>query len=251
MSSVITTARYIFKDLNDAAANINTPHDRPAGIHASEVASCLRKAQYTYFGAEKKHRSTAYWSRILRMGEATHNLLQDEFRYLNGNSGLKAEVEVNINPKTSETARKYNVYGHADVVLTVRDCMDSSLDMKILVEIKSISEKGFEELKSPKAEHVQQAMLYMKCLDIPVGWIIYWNKGTQVLSEPEAPFIFPFKESVWNIVENRILKVINSTSFSQQSLLDREEGMHCKFCSYAHLCQPKILFRRKKAEDPF
>lgn len=255
MEELETTFRYLYRDLNNGAANINYIKERPHGIHASELSSCLRKAQYTYLNAEKRFINTAYWSRILRIGEVVHNVLQEEFTHAfgpkNSKNSVTAETEVNINHNTSEIAKKYNIHGHADVVLTVRDSTYPNRSFKVLVEIKSASQKTFENMKSPKKEHIEQATLYMKCLDIPVGWILYWNKGDQVLSEPVRPFIFTFKQSVWNQTEQNIIEIINKSNLQPIEFLKREEGMHCKFCSYAHLCKPNILLRKKSAPDPF
>jgi CRISPR/Cas system-associated exonuclease Cas4 (RecB family) len=52
----------------------------------------------------------------------------------------------------------------------------------ILIELKSISNEGFlyrKLHKKPKDDHIRQAQIYMRCLDLPSGFVIYENKNNQ------------------------------------------------------------------------
>ena len=57
-----------------------------------------------------------------------------------------------------------------------------NFDGKKLIELKSISDAGFAYRRTynkPKDDHVRQAQIYMHCLDLPSGFVIYENKNNQ------------------------------------------------------------------------
>jgi CRISPR/Cas system-associated exonuclease Cas4 (RecB family) len=51
-----------------------------------------------------------------------------------------------------------------------------------LIELKSISSEGFhyrQIYKKPKDDHYRQAQIYMRCLGLDSGYVIYENKNNQ------------------------------------------------------------------------
>jgi CRISPR/Cas system-associated exonuclease Cas4 (RecB family) len=51
-----------------------------------------------------------------------------------------------------------------------------------LIELKSISQEGFHYRQlhnKPKDEHYRQAQIYMECLNLDSGFVIYENKNNQ------------------------------------------------------------------------
>lgn len=126
---------------NDRATNVNSP---------SQASVCLRANYY----ARNKYDSDGSLDprsfRIFNNGDGVHDRLQN---YLE-KSGilLMREVPIINDP--------YQIQGHTDGYLTLAKKRDITTEVGIL-EIKSINSNGFTNLKAPKDEHIEQAMVYL------------------------------------------------------------------------------------------
>jgi hypothetical protein len=237
--------------------------DRPAGIHASEIASCLRQTVYTLTSAEKQGHPSPFWKRRFEMGHAVHRMVQDHFqamaikthgreaasraaRGLARDAGctLHFEPEVQIAPHLQPLAATLSVHSKCDGVFTFLDTWTGAPLLRVGLEIKTESPDGFEQLKEPKPEHLRQAHLYMACLDLPVLWFFYFSKGTLNNTPSHAPFLVPFDPEIWKGVEARCLDALGAAERGE--LPDREESIRCEFCPYAWHCQPAFLNRSPK-----
>lgn len=130
-------------------------------------------------------------SRIIRIfdnGHATHDRLQGYLKEI----GILLEAEV---PLVDED---YEIQGHCDGIVEING-------MKGVLEIKSINLNGFYALHEPKAEHILQLNIYMHCLNIPRGVLLYENKNNQELKE----FFVKQDTGIVNEVLNKIRNVQN------------------------------------------
>jgi hypothetical protein len=104
--------------------------------------------------------------RIFDNGTAVHSRLQ---KYLS-EIGILKQVEVPVENL------EYNIRGHADGIIEISGAEG-------VLEIKSINQNGFFSLFAPKPEHLVQLNVYMFCLGIPRGVLLYECKNSQELKE--------------------------------------------------------------------
>lgn len=134
------------------------------GFHPSYTNQCSRYWYYLFEGTEFQTSFGAQTHRIFDNGHAVHERL---YGYLRGLGILVAEeIPVSYDSPPIE--------GTADGII--------ELDGHKLIELKSISNEGFHYrklYKKPKDEHIRQAQIYMRCLDLPSGFVIYENKNNQ------------------------------------------------------------------------
>ena len=107
---------------------------------------------------------TGHTYRIFDNGHAVHDRLYDYFR----NMGILLEEEIPLEHKEPP------IRGTADGII--------EWDGRKLIELKSISQEGFHYRllhNKPKDDHIRQAQVYMRCLDLDDGFVIYENKNNQ------------------------------------------------------------------------
>src|SRR5690606_11437879 len=101
----------------------------------------------------------------------------------------------------------------------------------------------------PESDHMEQTCLYQACLDLPLMWVLYYNKSNSNFTTPYAPWLFKFDRHKWeNELQPRFAKA-HAHAQSQQ-LPDRTEGQHCQWCPFAWLCKPKVLSRSMNSAPP-
>lgn len=144
----------------------------------SGLFKCPRACVFQYRNA---HRGRAPISpklnRIMDEGNHVHSILQ---RYL-GNERHKYWFIPEA--KNFCVIDGVNVSGSCDGILIRR-----SDGYRWAIEIKSISDNGWEKLKtSPESEHAKQGTLYAMSQKIWWVTILYWNKNSQELREYPIP----------------------------------------------------------------
>lgn len=143
----------------------NTPAFKKMGyFRPSQTNQCARFWYYMFDGVEVTPRFSSITYRIFDNGHAVHDRL---YKYLR-ESGLLVAEEIPVqwdDPPIQGTADGIiNLHGHR------------------LIELKSISAEGFayrEVSQKPTDDHFRQAQIYMKCLNLDSGFLIYENKNNQ------------------------------------------------------------------------
>lgn len=240
------------------------PHrPRPAGIHASEVMGCMRKLVYTMRGIEKVDRANVVWKQRMKMGEAIHTLVQRDLEDMAAQSKglITFESEVPITPDTHVLAARWGIHSSADGVITywqrkeneqalrdydAGDASPRTPVTKVLVEIKSKAPDSFEKLRGPEPDHIDQAHVYMACLNIPVTWFIYWNKGDQTVTPSSGPFLVKFDATRWARIEERMAEAWKYLEDPALATVDAPvtETVVCQFCPYSWKCAPATLNKK-------
>ncbi len=230
--------------------------DRPPGIHASELNKCLRETFYTLTNVEKQNSVSVNMRRRFHIGHAVHAMVQKELHKLAAyhqaeevaqQNGwyLEFEDEVVINPEKQELAAKYKIYSSCDGVFTFRESEHGEVVLRVGLEIKTENPDGYEKLKQPKKEHIEQMHVYMACLDLPIVWFFYMNKGNQNTTPSRDPWLLTFDHAIWERLEGRAREVLHHEE--TRTLPTREEGQHCTFCPYSWTCLPSNLqYKNKK-----
>lgn len=237
-------------------------HDRAAGIHASELYPCLRKAVYSILDAPRQPYVAKFWKQRFKMGKQIHLMMQDDFhRMAKATQTAEAhtraqamademdcimefDAEVEVHPDKQELARYYQLHSACDGIFTFRDRTTGLVVLRVGLEIKSEAPAGYEALKKPKDEHVRQAHIYMAALDLPLMWFFYMNKGNQNNTNSMAPWLVVFQPEIWKEIEDRCRTALDFSARGE--LPERVEGIFCQFCAWSYECKPPTQGREQK-----
>jgi hypothetical protein len=221
---------------------------RSGGIHASELSGCFRKIVYSVNGTERKvnqggrARDTNMLLRF-RLGHAVHALLQNDFERMadKTNGYLTFTPEAKIHPDMSEVAEELDIHSSTDGIFTFHERGQSGWEpiLRVGLEIKTASDKSYSDLKKPYDENIDQTMLYMACLDVPLMWMLYYNKSNSNLTTPYDPWLLKFDQKRWDRLMMRSVKAHHLATIGQLPL--KEEGMECRWCPFSWECQPDYI----------
>lgn len=223
---------------------------RSAGIHASEMSGgCRRPVWYSLKGEQRQDNELdPFWKKRFRIGHMYHAMIQEDLRRFCENSGgfYTFESEVKIHPELQIIAKEYDIHSSSDGVIGFRDHPNGPVVLRLGLEIKTESPAQYEALKGPKEAHQRQTCVYMKCLDVPLMWTMYVNKGNQNVVPSKHPYLFPFDFKLWGQIERETKEVIHLSVVNE--LPDRTESIVCEFCGYSWTCKPPSLEKKKKRE---
>lgn len=240
-------------------------HDRAPGIHASELYPCLRKPYYSLTGVPRKPNVSKFWKQRFKVGTAIHLMLQQDFHKLAKRSQrgeamrvaaalalqmdcyVEFEDELEVSPEKQELARHYNLHSHCDGIFTFYKMDTGEVVLRVGLEIKSEAPDGYAKLTAPKEEHVRQAHIYMACLDLPLMWFFYMNKGNQNNTPSKSPFLITWQPKVWLEIQDR-MNVIHQHA-AEGVLPARTEGIWCEFCPWAYTCMPQNMMKAFQKAD--
>lgn len=219
----------LVEELDDHLAKRNTPSFKQVkGFHPSYTNQCSRYWFYLFNGVTVKPSFSSQTYRIFDNGHAVHNRLYGYFRDM----GILVEEEIPVtyeNPPIEGTADGIiDWYGHK------------------LIELKSISSEGFHYRQlhnKPKDEHYRQAQIYMKCLDLEGGFVIYENKNNQdilpIYIERDEKFIEKLFRKYEGIYTNYLNNQIPDHPYKRTSA-------NCSSCDLAALCWSENVQPRKE-----
>jgi CRISPR/Cas system-associated exonuclease Cas4 (RecB family) len=226
--------------------SVSSESGRGGGIHASEASKCARKLVYSIQNTERRVGSKRDPNMIMRfrVGTALHAMLQNDWDRIAGvvPNNLEFESEINIHPGSSELAKEFDIYSSCDGIFTLLDEKREPL-IRVGLEIKSSSAKEFENRRSPESDHVEQSTIYQACLDLPLMWVLYYNKSNSNITTSFKPWLFKFNTQLWEKMQRKFVKSHHQAA--TQELPERAEGMHCKWCPYSYTCQPQITQSRQ------
>lgn len=220
-------------------------HLRDPGIHASELG-CLRRVYYTLSGETKKAKVPRKWKQRFEHGKALHAMIQAQLKGMADSSGglITFEAEVKVHARYQKIAAELKLDSSTDGVFTFFDRPGGDPVLRVLTEIKTEAPDGWSDLKAPKPEHIEQVHLYMKALDVPLCWFIYFNKGDQNNTTSYAPWLIAYNENIWNKIETKCRTLLQMVG--ARTVPERSEGIWCEFCPYRDksVCNPNYIERR-------
>lgn len=155
-------------------------HPRHVGsLHPSGAYKC-RTRQYYEIVAEEvyKEQIEPGLSFIFALGTFVHQLFQG---LLHRALGDRFADEVPV-----ELAEALVEGGAADGVIVHEE-------YRVLNEFKTMG-SGYDKLTAPKPEHILQASIYAKALDVPFISFLYFHKENSEIKE----FVIPFHERAYN-----------------------------------------------------
>lgn len=152
-------------------------------FHPSTLHKSAKYLHGAYLNGDNNQDFEPRLLRIFDNGHGVHDRLQ---RYLE-EIGILLQTEVPL------SNAEYQIEGTCDGVIKIGD-------KKGVLEIKSINQNQFYALYVPKPEHIIQINVYMFCLDIPRGCLLYECKNDQELKN----FFVKQDSSVLDPVLNKI-----------------------------------------------
>jgi len=239
--------------------HLSTPEDgshRLPGIHASELSGCKRKVVYSLIGTERKDLTSLFWKKKFKLGHAMHDMLQREFYNMcrrleynvDGGTHISFHSELPISPKYQTLAARWDIQSHLDGLFVLREHVLGPAVFRMLLEIKSASPDEFAALNEPKKDHIEQSHVYMAVYDVPMTWVLYFNKGNENYTKPEGSFLVKFQPERWAELEQRIAWVEQRAA--EGVLPDREEDIRCQFCPFSWHCLPATLQPKPQLHTP-
>jgi len=188
------------------------------GFHPSYTNQCKRYWYYMFEGVNTDVDFRPQTYRIFDNGHAVHDRLYKYFREM----GILVNEEIPVNYSSPP------IEGTADGIINWYG--------EKLIELKSISSEGFhyrQIYKKPKDEHYRQAQIYMECLNLDSGFVIYENKNNQELLP-----IYIEKDQVFI---DKLFKKYREIygSFVQQIIPERPykiTSKQCQSCNVRSLC---------------
>lgn len=188
------------------------------GFHPSYTNQCKRYWYYMFEGVNTDVDFRPQTYRIFDNGHAVHDRLYKYFREM----GILVSEEIPVNYSSPP------IEGTADGIINWYG--------EKLIELKSISSEGFhyrQIYKKPKDEHYRQAQIYMECLNLDSGFVIYENKNNQELLS-----IYIEKDQVFI---DKLFKKYREIygSFVQQIIPERPykiTSKHCQSCNVRSVC---------------
>ena len=249
---------------NHLAVDPGDAHARVPGIHASEISGCGRRIVYSLIGMERRELSGSQWRRRFRIGHAVHEMFQRDFHRMARQMGLAAQDwhisfdhELTIAPRLQAMAKEWSIFSSCDGVFTIRESWDGPALLRVALEIKTKSPAEYEKLvkrAQPDPDHIEQAHVYMACLNVPMIWFLYYNKGNQNYTGTDSNFLIRFDPALWAVLEARFRRAHDAAGNSialdgrllEENLPPREEGVKCEFCAFSWTCKPARLNTTKK-----
>jgi hypothetical protein len=219
--------------------------DEPArtpGIHASELNTCKRQVVFSLLDTTRKADVEAKWRKKFDVGTAIHTMVQDHFTHMAQRSRGRLTFEREVRVDDTDLARRLFLTSSCDGIFTFFDEQGDPL-IRVALEAKTAAPDDYEKLKEPHKKHLEQAHLYMACLDVPLTWFLYWNKGKEQFTPSITPFLTRFDPAIWARLEQRAQECLTYAEKAQLPASE-EDYMHCSFCAYAYICQPKVLEKR-------
>lgn len=209
----------LLKTIDDHLEKRNAPETKKVGgFHPSYTNQCSRYWYYLFEGTEMTTTFRPQTYRIFDNGHAVHERLYSYLREI----GILVAEEI---PVTHDDPP---IEGTADGII--------DLDGHKLIELKSISNEGFHYRKlhnKPKDDHFRQAQIYMRCLDLPSGLVIYENKNNQeilpIFVERDDAFIDKLFKKYKGIYEAFLNQEIPTQPYKRSSA-------KCADCALADKC---------------
>jgi CRISPR/Cas system-associated exonuclease Cas4 (RecB family) len=201
----------------------------------SNTNQCSRYWYYVFNGIEDyPTQFSPQTYRIFDNGHAVHDRLYSYLREM----GILVEEELPVSyddPPIQGTADGViDLYGHK------------------LIELKSISAEGFEYRRlahKPSDDHYRQAQIYMQCLNLDSGFVIYENKNNQQI----LPIYIERDHKFIDKLFNKYRKIYKSV---QEGVIPdrpyKRTSKHCASCDLETHCWADFSEAKSIGEDqPF
>ena len=191
---------------------------RSSGYYSpSSISYCARAMFYQRTGVQQNECVYPATRVIFEIGHAVHEMLQGWLMEILGDDCFRTEVLC------------------IDEELHLKRSADELLELpneRRMLEIKSISPKGYEGLTRPLPGHLLQAHCYAHMMDTPLIWFLYFNKSNGEMRTFDAIF----DKKIWNQVVDKLDRVERCVQKGNPP--PKEIGRGCNECKFAWHCDP-------------
>ena len=232
----------------DYCVQCGSDADRAQGIHASEISDCLRMTAYSLTGTLRRpNPNIGDLRRRFQIGHAVHAMMQNDFLAIAklSRGRILFTPEVPVDQSLGGVAEQWELASTSDGEFTLVDGRGAPY-ARIGLEIKSASHGEFDKLRKPKPEHIEQCTVYQAGRDVPITWLLYYNKSNSNVSAVTEAFVREFDASLWRKLEKQFQVVHQHRA--KRTLPARQEGFHCRTCSFAWICKPGCLPKPRGAK---
>jgi CRISPR/Cas system-associated exonuclease Cas4 (RecB family) len=227
--------------------------------HASGAGFCSRKLYYeSVLNAETTNPPNKRSMRIMALGTAIHNDIQDSLIYYNNiyNNTNNKDVSIdniaknnmlNFHTEGEIKLKEFNVRGFYDIVL--QDYSDSKDSPYIrLYDIKTISQYGYRQkfprdifkADEPSRPHQLQLATYGLAVEQTFGNLdsmdlIYYNKDDSRMKKQNVPLDYLNKaKRYWRSINEEHAKGLPVIKLGTSP----ESAWMCDYCQYKKHCKP-------------
>lgn len=202
--------------------NTESTGRRTKVIHPSSFSydRCDREQAYDLLGTEEDRQVDPKLRRIFDVGHCFHDIIQEQLTVMVPD--FREETEV--------SHEELRIFGHCDGEVG-----------KDGIEIKSISDRGYNTTNSPKTEHKRQATMYGAIRGLERIHYIYANKETGEVKVLDTKV----DRSLWHKQATRaanIIKTVEAGELPPQI----DKNYICAKCKYTWTCKPQRRTRLKR-----
>jgi len=184
-------------------------------FHPSSLASCPRKLYDLYLADDLSSSDTdPRVKRVFDNGHSAHARIQNYCR--------EAGILVDENVPVFDS--KFEICGEADAILSI-------FDVLVVLDIKTINRSGFTRLTVPSLDYLIQLNVYMYCLGLDHGILLYECKDDQSFAE----FWVPYDQEILIPVFQKINYV--RECIKSGTVPAKDPSYDCKRCDLAESCK--------------
>lgn len=221
---------------------LSAPRDDRSGVfHPSSIGYCGRRSVYEYLKYSALNNFEEWDLEIFAMGHSVHDLVQGKLALLAKvlkPKGIKIEFTPELRrPDIDVLHDDLGCGGTTDGLLRI--WVPKKWEQRSVLEVKSMKDEFWQQLKKPKKQDRMQATLYAFRFNCPIIYFWYYNKNTsrrKVYTE-----LFDY-----DVLQEAVTKLTTWKDFADRGELPpREESWYgCPRCAYNHHCKPQQLARQ-------
>lgn len=231
-------------DLDEAYSELvlSAPRDDRGGVfHPSAIGFCGRRSVYEYLKYEAQNNFEEWDLEIFDMGHSVHDLVQGKLGQLARvlePKGIRIEFKPEVRrPDIDALHDDLGCGGTTDGLFRI--WMPDAWEQRSVLEVKSMKDDFWQQLKGPKKDHQMQAHLYAFRFDCPIIYYWYYNKNTS----RRKVYTELFDQEVFKAAIDRLSEWKDYAD--RNELPPREESWYgCPRCPYNHHCKPQTTARQ-------
>ena len=227
-------------DIDEAYSELITsvPRDDRSGVfHPSAIGFCGRRSVYEYLKYPGVNNFEEWDLEIFAMGHSVHDLVQGNLALLSRilePKGIKVEFTPELRrPDIDVLHDDLGCGGTTDGLFKI--WKPNHWSQRSILEVKSMKDEFWQQLKKPKEDHRMQATLYAFRFNCPIIYFWYYNKNTS----RRKVYTEVFDHEVFQAA---VARLAEWKDFADRGELPpREESWYaCPRCAYKHHCKPQV-----------
>jgi CRISPR/Cas system-associated exonuclease Cas4 (RecB family) len=231
-------------DLDEAYSELvmAKPRDDRSGVfHPSSIGFCGRRSVYEYLSYDAQNNFDEWDLEIFDMGHGVHDLVQGKLAQLSKvlePKGIKIEFTPELRrPDIDVLHDDLGTGGTTDGLFKI--WKPKVWTQRSILEVKSMKDEFWQQLKKPKDDHRMQATLYAFRFNCPIIYFWYYNKNTS----RRKVYTELFDREVFKAA---VAKLAEWKDYADRGELPpREESWYgCPRCAYNHHCKPQATARQ-------